>query len=399
MNGDLTFGQRLRWHRERAGKSRAVLGGLIGKSEEWVKAVEAGRLQMPRLPILLQIAEALRIQDLAELTGSRPLSVAAMTKNAHDALGMVRDAIVSRRLPTDDPPPLDTLATRVAHAWAQWHSVPDHRTAVASLLPDLIQDARIAARSTDDRRRALALLAQAYHLAQAYLAFQPAIELVWLTADRGLTAAYDADDPAAVAGAAWYAAQVYQSGGQVEKAVEISREAADLLPGLDADSTELRACFGLVHLAAAWSYAAAGREGQAWREWDQADAAVRSLGDGYVHPWLMFGRGIVDCYAMLIDIELFHGARAVDRANQIDLSIIPSRTRRAVNAMNAARAYSLRKEHLATLHLIGQAYQHAPETVRYRPWARTTVLELMHTGGPAVRNAAREMAGVVGALD
>jgi Predicted transcriptional regulators len=399
MNGDLTFGQRLRWHRERAGKSRAVLGGLIGKSEEWVKAVETGRLHMPRLPILLQICGVLNIQDLAELAGGQQLSVAAMTKNTHDDLATVRDAIVSYRLTATEPPALDTLAARVAYAWQQWHGLPDHRTAVAALLPDLVLDARIAAKLSTDRRRALALLAQVYHLAQVYLAFQSAPELVWLVADRALTAAYDADDPAAIAGATWYAAQVYQTGGQPEKAIEVNLDAADLLSGSDTEDPGLLACFGLAHLGASWSYAVVGQEGQAWREWDKADEVVCALGDGYVHPWLMFGRGVVDNYAMLIDVELFHGARAVDRANQIDLDIIPSRTRRAVHAMNAARAYSLRKEHLATLHLIGQAYQHAPETVRYRPWARATVLELMHTGGPAVRNAARDMAGMVGALD
>jgi hypothetical protein len=322
-----------------------------------------------------------------------------MTKSAHDDLATVRDAIVSYRLDPAEPLALDTLADRVAYAWKTWHGVPDHRTALAAVLPDLIHDARIAAKVVDDRRRALALLAQVYELAQVYLAFQPAPELVWLVGDRALSAAYDADDPIAVAGAAWYAAQVHQSGGQVDKATQIALDAADLLPGLDTDDSESRACYGLLHLAAAWSYAVGGQEGLAWREWDRADMAVRSLGDGYVHPWLMFGRGVVDNYAMLIDIELFHGARAIDRANQMDLGIIPSRTRRAVHAINAARAYSLRKEHLATLHLIGQAYQHAPETVRYRPWARTTILELMHTGGPAVRNAARDTASMVGAHD
>jgi transcriptional regulator with XRE-family HTH domain len=396
---DLTFGQRLRLHRERAGKTRAVFGGLIGKSEEWVKAVESGRLQMPRLPMLLRIAEELRIRDLAELTGSQPVPVEALARNAHAALDSVREAIFRYRLPSEEPPQLDVLAGRVAHAWAVWHGTGEHRTALASLLPDLLENARSAVGGAEDRRRALALLAQVYSLAQVYVAFQPAPELVWLVSDRALAAAYEADDPVAVAGAAWYTAQAQQAGGQAAKAVEVALDAAALLPGLDTADAELRACFGLVHLAASWAYAISGEAGQAWREWDQADAAVRSLDEGYVHPWLMFGRGIVENYALLIDTELFQTARAVQRANQVDLAIIPSRTRRAVHSMNAARAYSLRKEHLATLHLIGQAYHHAPETVRYRPWAQATVLDLVQSGGPTVRTAAREMAVRIGALD
>jgi hypothetical protein len=50
--------------------SRPVIGGLVGRSAEWVKAVETGRLQVPRLPMLLKIAQALDVRGLAELTGT-----------------------------------------------------------------------------------------------------------------------------------------------------------------------------------------------------------------------------------------------------------------------------------------------------------------------------------------
>jgi len=43
-----TTGERIRHFRDRAGMSRPILGGLVGKSREWVKAVESGRLQPPR---------------------------------------------------------------------------------------------------------------------------------------------------------------------------------------------------------------------------------------------------------------------------------------------------------------------------------------------------------------
>jgi len=400
MADDLMFGARLRLRRERAGKTRKVLGGLVGRSEEWVKALERGTIQMPRLPMLLRLADVLGVQDLAELTGGKELPVAALTKNAHGGLEAVRDAMISYRLPdVDSSLSLDGLARRVAQAWRVWHGTSEHRTALAALLPDLLRDVRAAARGADDRRRALQLLVQVHHLAQVYLAFQPAPELVWTAADRALSAAYDADCLTSIAGAAWYTAQVHQATGQADKAVQIALDAARLLPGLDTPDKELRSSYGLTHLAASWAYATLGEEGPAWREWDLADTAARSLGDDYAHPSLMFGRGIVDAYAMLLDTDLFHTGRAVERASRIDLDAIPSRTRRAVHALNAARAHRLRKEHFAVLHLIGQAYQHSSETVRYRPWARETVLDLMHKGGPGVRSAALEMASKVGVTD
>jgi hypothetical protein len=54
-----TAGERIKHFRIWVGMSRPVLGGLVGRSAEWVKAVETGRLQVPRLPMLLQIARAL----------------------------------------------------------------------------------------------------------------------------------------------------------------------------------------------------------------------------------------------------------------------------------------------------------------------------------------------------
>ncbi|MGH4015166.1 MAG: helix-turn-helix domain-containing protein [Pseudonocardiaceae bacterium] len=36
----MTTGQRVRHFRQRAGMTRPVLGGLVGRSDEWVKAVE-----------------------------------------------------------------------------------------------------------------------------------------------------------------------------------------------------------------------------------------------------------------------------------------------------------------------------------------------------------------------
>jgi transcriptional regulator with XRE-family HTH domain len=396
MSETPTFGQRLRIRRERAGKSRTVLAGLVGRSAEWVKAVENGRIHMPRLPMLYRLAEVLDIDDLGELTGDQSLAVASLTRSTHPGLEPVREAMVRYELPGAQP--VDTLAHRVSQAWAAWHTAADHRSAVAPLLPGLLRDCRAAVRG-EDRRRGLVLLAQAYNLAQAWLAFQSAPELVALAADRGLAAAYEADDPAAIAGAAWYAEQFYKSVGQPGMAAQIALDAAATLPGLDTGDADLRACYGLVHLAAAEAYAATGAEGQAWRHWDIAERTVRTLERGYAHPWLMFGQGIVENYAILLDVEMFHADRAIQRVNRVDLGIIPSRTRRAVQSVNHARAYALNREHLAVLHLLRQARRHSPETVRYRPWVREVVLDMVSAGGPSVRAGAVEFASSLGVLD
>src|SRR5687768_12253978 len=97
-----TIGQRIKWARERAGMSRPVLGGLGDRSAGWVKAVETNRLQAPRLPMLLQIAHALGLKDLAELTGNgHAVSVSVFAGERHVALTAVQAALTGYHLPND----------------------------------------------------------------------------------------------------------------------------------------------------------------------------------------------------------------------------------------------------------------------------------------------------------
>jgi len=98
------------------------------------------------------------------------------------------------------PESTDYLRGAVDSVWKTWHIAPA-TSEVALILPNLLTATQRAARLREgnERRRSLALLAQAYHLAQAYLAWHGDRELVWLTADRGMAAALDADDPIAVA--------------------------------------------------------------------------------------------------------------------------------------------------------------------------------------------------------
>lgn len=156
--------------------SRAVLGGLVGRSAEWVKAVETGRLLTPRLPMLLRLARALDVADLALLTGNGvAVPVESFAGPAHSALAAVRSALTDDRLIGSPADAVDArhLAIRLEQAWIIRHSSPDHRTAVGSILPGLIRDAQQAVKqSTDDKRRAARrVLAGVYQLADFYVAY------------------------------------------------------------------------------------------------------------------------------------------------------------------------------------------------------------------------------------
>ncbi|MFF2845097.1 helix-turn-helix domain-containing protein [Streptomyces sp. NPDC058001] len=392
-----TFGQRVRAVRERVGMSRPVLGGLVGRSAEWVKALEGGRLHVPRLPLLLRLADVLGVEDLAELTGDERLSAATYTKAVHPGLPSVRAALTSYHFDSDDEPEsADALAARVRQAWQLWHGIGDHRANIALVLPDLIADCQRSVRGLEgtDRRRALSALAETYHLAQLFLSFQPAPELVMLTGDRSMAAAQDADSPRSIAVAAWYMNHVLRDAGERHEArVDLAMQAAELL---DPDrGPEDLARWGLLHLAAALSFAKVGRRGDAERFWDRADDAARRLGD-YIHPWLIFGRGMVDAYAITLNADLVSPGQAVDAATHMDLAPMPSATRRSFHLVESARAYRLQGEDVAVVHLLRKAHEASPETVRFNTFARPAVAELATGPNAMIRDDARTLAQRMG---
>lgn len=394
-----TFAQRVRRARERSGLTRAVVGGLVGRSAEWVKAIEAGRLHTPRLPLLLRLAEVLGV-DVGELTGDERIAAATYSKATHKALPAVKASLTSYSFqPRDEEPEsADALLARVRQAWQLWHGSGDHRSRIATIAPTLLADLQHAARALDgtDRRRALIGLAETYHLIQLYLSFQPAPELVMLTGDRAMTAAQDADSPQAIAGAAWYMNHVFRDAGEAHEArVDLAMKAADLLHAVD-DNPEDLARWGLLHLAAALSFAKRGRHGDAWRYWDKANDAARRLGRDYSHPWLIFGPGMVDAYRLTMHNDLVQSSGAIDVATTIDLAPMPSATRRSFHQLEAARAYSMGGEHLAVVHLLKKAHEESPETVRYNLFARSALPDLVETGPAMIRDDARWLAQELG---
>ncbi|MEV0154753.1 helix-turn-helix transcriptional regulator [Micromonospora sp. NPDC050686] len=395
MTDSMTFGARLRAHRERAGKTRPVLGGLVGRSAEWVKALENGRLLPPRLPMLLRLAEVLEISDLADLTGDQSLPVASVTRAGHPDIDNVAAAMQRATAPVGEPTPVDVLRGLVDQAWTLWHRSTIERTEVAAVLPGLLADAQRSVRRLDGvaRRQALVELARVYHLTQLYLAHQPCPELVWLAADRAMLAAQEADDPCAIAVAAWYYAHVYRGSNQTDAAEQVLVDAAGRIDPA-ADGEQL-ARWGQAQLGIALGHSKAGRAGKAWRAWDAAEGAGRRLGSGYAHPWLMFGPAACATYAITIETDLCRPGEAVRRADTADFRALPSHTRRAAALIEATRAHLLNRGEVAAVHLLGRALRESVDTVRHHPYARTVALELSNRPG-TVGEDARDLALAIG---
>ncbi len=257
--------------------------------------------QVVRLPTLLRLAEVLRVDDLTELTGQH-LPLAVYGKPTHQATPMLQQAMTTYPLGTvpaaeaDRLPSVSELQGRLDHAHTLWRTSPYPHAEVGALLPSLLMETQQTARVLvgAEKRTAAAVLAGTYHAAQKLLAYQPVPELVFLAADRGMTAAQEADNPIAIARSAWYLAHVFRESGQLDQAERVVKDAAELLrPGLDGASTEHLAMWGSLQLATGLTAACDYDFGTAWRFWDMAEEIARSLGEDYWNSWNGFGRSPV----------------------------------------------------------------------------------------------------------
>jgi len=400
-------GERIQILRERKGLTRPVLAGLVGMSPSWLKGIERGTRLAPRLPVLVKLAEALGVGDVVvlsgtdmDLGGSTSIPVQSFARIPHDAVPAIREAVRDSLLsiPHADVD-LPALASRTDDAWCLWHTSREHRTDVGRILPRLVTDARIAARTTTgtERRRANAVLADLYALVQHEIVWASEAELTWTVADRAMTAAQDADMPAALAGAAWTLGMVQRSAGDTDGALTLARDATALLePRLEGADDEVRALAGALRLHAATTCARAGREGDAWRHWDDANAIAQRLPDQYHHPWTMFGPSNVALHAVSIAADLSKSSETRNRAEQIDPESIPSRERRGRLGVEIARSYHQKRDYTPVLHWLEQAYETAADSVRYSPSARQMAADLLDHGAPLISRRARSLARSLG---
>lgn len=401
----VAFGQRMQIYRQRRGMSRPTLASFLGMSPSWVKQVETGKIQVPKLPMILRIAELLRIRDLADLTGDQSMHVDLFIGPGHPRLAAVKAAVDAFSLTAGrEAPSAEHLRHRLACAWQARHSAKSHREVVGALLPDLIRDAQLAVRQADtaaDRRAAQAILSEVYSLSQFFVAYQPDSALLWRVAERGMVAAQDSEDPHAIGVAAWLAAQAHRDSGPAHfdaadaVTAEVLRYLKPRLP--DADD-KVRAIAGALQFEAGYTAARRGETGTAWGWWDKASKTAKRLPADYFHPVTSFGQAIMGAHAVTVAVELRAGGESVRQAAKAEETVIKSRPRRARHRIEEARGYQLDGQPDVALATLDKAYEAAPETIRYNGYARRIVLEETESKLPERRRRASELAVKLGLL-
>ncbi|AJC60393.1 hypothetical protein GZL_07843 [Streptomyces sp. 769] len=346
----------------------------------------------------------MQVSDLAVITGdsSEVTQPVPLGRLSHPAMPGIWSAVMGRSLTLESTSrsiDVAILQGQVDQTWKLWHASQRQRTEVGALLPDLIRQAESAARTTEgaERRRALVALSDVYRLVGQATAYVAPAELAWVVADRALTAAQTADDPAAIAAAAWNMGNILRETAYPEEALRVVAEAADLIrPHLDEAPEDWRGIYGALQLHAAVTAARDGREGEAWRYWDAGDQVAKSLPAAYVHPSTVFGRANVDFHGVSVATDLRKSGQALSRADDINPDVMPSVERRSRLWVEVARGHLQRGDRTAALHVMGVACKVSNETVAYTPSARAVAADLWRKAPRAFRDEAARLAEAVG---
>ncbi|MEU0586075.1 helix-turn-helix transcriptional regulator [Streptomyces sp. NPDC006132] len=401
----LRFGQRVQILRERRGMTQAQLADLIAISPHTLRKIENGQQKAPGLDMVLRIAQALRVRDLADLTGRPDAHVDLFVGPGHPRLAAVKAAIDDFSLTrSTEPPRVAHLEARLHAAWRERHASKNHREAIGGLLPDLIRDAQNLVRNAEsatERRTAQALLAQTYSLSQFFIAYQPDSSLLWRVAERGMIAAQESEDPHAIGVASWLLAQAHRDSGprHFDAADAVNREAiAFLKPLLPEASDDILAIAGALEFELGYTAARRRETGTAWRHWDRAKDMAARLPADYFHPVTSFSRAIMGAHAVTVAVELHQGGESVRQAARADQSVIKSRPRRARHRIEEARGYQLDNQPDTALASLEKAYVAAPETIRYNGYARAILLEQVESTRAPRRRRAAELAAKIGIL-
>lgn len=401
---ELSTGERIRMLRESRGLTRVALAQMCGRGADWLKKIETGERELRSHDLLMRLGAALQLSDLSALTGSSgPAQPVPVGRLAHPVLPDVWAAVMNRPLSITPPAARylnpAVLQGRVDQSWNLWHTSEHNRTEVGALLPDLIRDAEAAVRALDgaERRAALVALSDVYRLTGQATAYVAPAELAWVVADRALTAAQDADQPAAIAAAAWNLGNILRETSYPDEALRVVLDAADLIrPHLDDAPDDWKGIYGALQLHAAVTAARESRDGDAWRYWDKGDHVAKSLPATYVHPSTVFGRANVDFHAVSVACDLRKSARAIGLADDIDPDAMPSVERRARLWVEVARGHLQRGERTAALKVMTMAYDIGAETVAYTPSARSVAADLWRHAPRAMRPEASRLAELIG---
>ncbi|WP_405145075.1 helix-turn-helix domain-containing protein [Sphaerisporangium sp. NBC_01403] len=384
---DRRTGQRVRTLRLRRGLGLRACAELCGRTEEWLRQVERGQQRMDKLSTLVTLAKVLGVCDLGLIVEDRlhglTCAVTSDGRTQHEAVMAIRRVLSTPTYPErqvhDLSHEIDGLRRQLTSAWSTWHGSTHPYTALGVVASDLVRDALFLHRAArpSKRPRTWAVLAEVFQLAQRFLYCVCEPEIAARAADRAMVAAEETANPVLIAISSWTSTMAALGRGQTDEACDIAVNAIRYLEPKHETSAAALSAWGSLQLFVSIAHAKNRRVADAWRHWDLACGAATRLGPTHHHPLTMFGESNVGIYAVAIDIETGRSGAAIDRANAIKISAIPSSNRRAQHLLDLARGHLRHRDDEAAVAALRECGTHSAETIIFDPAARQIITEML----------------------
>jgi hypothetical protein len=201
--------------------------------------------------------------------------------------------------------------------------------------------------------------------------------LEWMSADRGLRAAWLAEDPLTVARAQRLVAAVARRAGHHAHAQDLNLRAADHLDlaGTRPDAHEHLAMFGILQCTASYAAAQAGDRERTHELLTEAATTADRLPEGSTAHRALLANLI--SYRISATHALGDAGTAIAHAHRLPLAVIPTTERRARVLVDTARCWAQLDRPDRAFTTLLAAERTAPGEVRTRAAVRSLVADLM----------------------
>lgn len=394
MVGDsgLPPGERIRLYRRRLGLTQEQCAQLKGCTASAWRKWENGERQVSAFSDWMEIARILRVRDLYKLAGL-PVGDLPEEPTEHDTVPAIREAMVSFNPKLDGEPDVKRLDTEVETAWDIWQERRPF-TQIGSVLPGLITEVRatIPVVGGAERDSLLRTASTLYFLTLAFTTRVGAQDVSLLAADRAMQAAIKADDLDYRAASAWNLGMILAEQGHTRVVLKVAGDAvAELEPVLSDGGPERMSIFGALQLLRAMQFARLGDEHSVLGALDVADRVAAKLGDRNDFR-TVFGPTNAGIVRVWVAVEMSKPGEAIRIAQRFDVTGLPSVERRFAYYLELARAYTIRAEDVAAVHMLLQAEKESAEELRINIEARAVLRELLRRETPLTRHELRPLA-------
>jgi tetratricopeptide (TPR) repeat protein len=266
-------------------------------------------------------------------------------------------------------------------------------------LPRLLLALDAASRNVvgDARLRALALSADAYHVAAGFLLKTGDHGLALLAADRSMRAADASQDPLMIGASARIVTHALMSSSHHGAAVSTATRHAERLDHqVPAATLESRSVYGALLLRAAIAASLDDRRGTALDLLEEAETTASYVGADANYCGTAFGGVNVVLHRVNVAVTLGDAGTAIDLARRIDPAVITVTERKASLLIDTARAYYQWGRYEKAYGLLRAAERTAPQEIAARPVVRSLVRDLVTVAPPSIRREAGEFAAQLG---